>query len=188
MHIDSIPDPIDLQTLAASIRRSSNFRFSWQFYSVFTEALDSLGTVAKILDAIIAQPELHSFLAETLDDIYPRQFRIEPLHKHASVIPDGSFFLDTVARASLDRLGAYSRDLSPSTAQEREPIHKLFSQKGRYSAFTVVPGNNPDCEICRQHNSHLFSNWFYDVAWDYTLFVSWPNSALFWMGCLTDTD
>ena len=93
-----------------------------------------------------------------------------------------------MTRASLDRLGAYSRDLSPSTAEEREAVHKLFSRMGPYSAFKIDPGTHPDCDICRQHNSHLFSNWFFGVAWDYIFLVSWPLASLFWMGCLTDTD
>ena len=188
MHIEPISDAFDLQHLAASIRRSSNFRFAWQFYSVTAADLDSVGTVAEILSVIIAQPGLHAFLAISLDEIYPRDFQIEPLHKHASIVRDETSFLDTMARASLDRLGAYSRDLSRSTAEEREPIHKLFSRMGRYSAFTIASGINSDCNICRHHNSHLFSNWFFDVAWDYIFLLSWPRESLFWMGCLTDTD
>lgn len=188
MQIEATSDSFDLQHLAASIRHSSNFRFEWQFYSVTDADLDSIGTVAEVLSVIIAQPTLHAFLANSLDDIYPRDFQIEPLHRHASIVRDGASFLDTMTRASLDRLGAYSRDLSPSTAEEREPIHKLFSKMGRYSAFAIEPGRNADCDVCRYHNSHLFSNWFFDVAWDYIFLVSWSHASLFWMGCLTDTD
>ena len=188
MHINVIGDPFDLQHLAASIRNSSNFRFAWQFFSVSAADLDSIGSVAEILDVIVTQPVLHSFLANSLDEIYPREFQIAPLHKHASIVRDGAAFLDTLSRASLDRLGAYSRDLSRSTADERKPIHKLFSRMGHYTAFTIEPGRNQSCNICQEHNSHLFSNWFFDVAWDYIFLLSWPQASMFWMGCLTDTD
>lgn len=188
MRIEVIDDPFDLAPLAASIRRSSNFRFAWQFLAVHADDLQSVGTVAAVLDAMIRTPALHSFLIETMDDIYPRKFEIEPLHCHASIVADKSCFLDTITRASLDRLGAYSRELDASTAGEREPIHKLFSSAGRYFAYTIRPGARPDCDVCQHHNSHLFSNWFFDVAWDYTFMLTWPLASLFWIGCLTDTD
>ena len=188
MYLAPTTDPIDLKELATSIRRSSNFRFTWQFFTVTGKDLDSIGTVAELLSIVIEQPQLHSFLAKTLDEIYPRHLEVEPLHKHASIVLDPSSFLDTMARASLDRLGAYSRNLSPATADEREVIHKQFSQIGRYWAFTIDPGNSRDCSICQQHNNHLFSNWFYGVAWDYIFLVSWPHASVFWIGCLTDTD
>lgn len=188
VHIDVIDDPFDLSPLATSIRRSSNFRFAWRFFQVHAGDLRSVGTVAALLSLIIKNPLLHSFLADTLDNIYPRKFRIEPLHKHASIVPNGSSFLDTMACASLDRLGAYSRDLTPSSDYERGPIHKLFSSIGPYSAYTIHPGSQTDCDVCQHHNSHLFTNWFFDVAWDFTFLVTWPLTSQFWMGCLTDTD
>jgi hypothetical protein len=150
MHIEAICDSFDLGPLAASIRRSSNFRFAWQFYSVFGADLNALATTAEILRVIITQPSLHFFLANSLDDIYPRKFQIEPLHEHATIVRGGASFLDTMARASLDRLGAYSRELSPSTADEGEPIHKLFSRMGQYSAFTIEPGRVSTCTFCQQ--------------------------------------
>jgi hypothetical protein len=52
----------------------------------------------------------------------------------------------------------------------------------------LLPGNSPDCLACRNHNNHLFSTWFYGVAWDWCLFAIWPHCDLFWVGCLTDTD
>ena len=188
MQIVTIEDPFDLSKVADAIRRSSNFRFAWRFFSLYTNQLRSYATVATSLDAIIHQPELHSFLADSMDDIYPRKFEISPLHSHASIVNDNGYFLDTMTRASLDRLGAYSRNLSLSTSEERAPIHKLFSSIGPYVAFHTQPGNKPDCDICRSHNNHLFSNWFFDVAWDYTLLLTWPSASVLWMGCLTDTD
>jgi hypothetical protein len=188
MHIDAIEDPLGLGSLAASIRHSSNFRFAWRFYRVQGKDLRQVGSISAILRAIIEVPALHSFLADTPDNTYPSPFQIEPLHRHASIDRDLAGFLDTMARASLDRLGAYSQDLSPSTPDEREVINKLFSRVGSYSAYTINPGTQADCEDCRQHDSHLFSNWFYGVAWDYTFLVTWPLASILWMACLTDTD
>ena len=188
MHIAPIDDPLDLSDVACAIRRSSNFRFAWQFFSLYADDMRSYATIAASLDAIIRQRELHSFLAESMDVIYPRTFAIAPLHEHASIVNDGGYFLDTMTRASLDRLGAYSRDLSPSTSEERSPIHKLFSSIGPYVAFHTQPGNRSDCDDCRSPNNDLISNWFFDVAWDYTFLLTWPSASVLWMGCLTDTD
>lgn len=188
MQIVTVDDPFDLSEVADAIRRSSNFRFAWRFFSLYTNNLRSYATVAAALDAIILQPELHSFLADSIDDIYPRKLEISPLHIHASIVNDNGHFLDTMTRASLDRLGAYSRDLSNSTSKERAPIHKLFSSIGPYIAFHTQPGSRPDCEECRSYNNDLFSNWFFGVAWDYTFLLTWPSASVLWMGCLTDTD
>lgn len=188
MNLTPIDDPIDLTELAAAIRESSNFRFAWRFFSLMADDLRSYATVTASLDAIVRRPDLHSFLSESMDDIYPRQFKIEPLHKHASLAINGGYFLDTMARASLDRLGAYSHDLSPSTSGERDVIHRLFSSLGKYVAFHTKPGNDPNCDYCKTNNNDLVSNWFFDIAWDYTFLLTWPTASLLWMGCLTDTD
>lgn len=188
MKLTPIDDPIDLEPLAAAVRSSSNFRFAWQFYSLIADDLRAYSTVAASLDAITRRPDLHSFLSESMDDIYPRQFTIEPLHKHACLEMDDGYFHDVMARVSLDRLGAYSRDLSPSTSAERTVVHRLFSSAGEYFAFHTKPGNDPHCEYCKSHNNDLISNWFFDVAWDYTFLLTWPSASLLWMGCLTDTD
>ena len=188
MNIAAIDDPFDLTEVAVAIRRSSNFRFAWRFFWLCADDLHSTATVAASLSAIIHQRELHSFLADSMDDIYPRTFEISPLHVHASIVTDNEYFLDTLTRASLDRLGAYSRSLSASTSKERAPIHKLFSSIGPYLAFHTQAGNKPDCNDCRSHNNDLISNWFFDVAWDYTFLLTWPSASVLWMGCLTDTD
>ena len=188
MYLAPIEDPLDLNKLAVAIRSSSNFRFAWRFFTLYADDLRSYSTVAASLDAIVRQPDLHSFLSESMDDIYPRKFEIHPLHNHASLVNDGGYFLDTLTRASLDRLGAYSRDLSPSTSDERDAVHQLFSSVGRYIAFHTQPGSNPNCEYCKSRNSDLISNWFFGVAWDFTFLLTWPTASLLWMGCLTDTD
>lgn len=188
LNLSPTADPIDLSELAAAVRSSSNFRFTWRFFRLKAADLRAYSTVAASLDAIVRRSDLHSFLSDSMDDIYPRQFQIEPLHKHASLEIDSGYFLDTMARASLDRLGAYSRDLSPSTSDERAEIHRLFLSLGPYIAFHTKPGNDPNCEYCKIHNNDLISNWFFDVAWDFTFLLTWPNASVLWMGCLTDTD
>lgn len=188
MNLIAVDDPIDLSAVAAAIRKSSNFRFAWQFFDFGERRLSSPDAIRHALDAIVRREDLHSFLRHSLDNIYPREFQIEPLHRHASIQRDDGHFLDTMTRASLDRLGAYSRDMSPSTPIERQVIHKLFSSIGDYSAFATVSGSEPGCDICKRHNNELFCNWFFDVAWDYTFLVTWPSACLLWIGCLTDTD
>jgi hypothetical protein len=188
MNLTPVDDRIDLSAISAAVRSSSNFRFSWQFYDFKARDLLSPDTIRFALEAIIRREDLHAFLRHSLDDIYPREFEIEPLHSHASINRDNAYFLDTLTRASLDRLGAYSCDLTPSTAIEREPIHELFSSIGTYAAFTTTQGSFAGCEICKRHNNDLFCNWFFDVAWDYTFLLTWPTASVLWVGCLTDTD
>ena len=67
-------------------------------------------------------------------------------------------------------------------------VTMLSSRLGHFYAFTTVPGSQDGCDICANLNSHLFSNWFFDVAWDFTFFVTWPDARTLWMGCLSDTD
>jgi len=188
MILTPIDDRLDLAALASAIRSSSNFRFAWQFFSLHTDDLHSSSTVAASLDEIVRRPDLHSFLSDSMDDIYPRKFEINQLHRHASIVNNNGYFLDIMACASLDRLGAYSRDLSSSTSDERDVIHRVFSSIGEYTAFYTEPGKHPDCEYCKSHNNDLISNWFFDVAWDFTFLLTWPTVSLLWMGCLTDTD
>lgn len=188
MEIAAVDDFIDLTQIATSIRASSNFRFAWRFFRVTGIDLRSHGGVMAAFNAIVDQADLHAFLRGTLDDIYPRDFTIERLHKHCSLTTAKGQFLDTMARAANDRLGAYSRSLSASTSVERGVIESLFSRLGHFYAFTTTPGSQDGCEICARHNSHLFSNWFFDVAWDFTFFVTWPDVETLWMGCLSDTD
>ena len=188
MFLTPIDDPVDLEGLAKAIRGSSNFRFAWQFFRVYGEDLRASATVAQALDVIVKNSEHHSFLADSMDPRFPQRFEIHPLHIHATLELDGGCFLDTMACASLDRLGAYSCDVSPSTSDERREIHRIFSGPGRYFAFHPQRGDDPDCEHCRKRNNELFSNWFFDVAWDFTFLVTWQDASLLWMGCLTDTD
>lgn len=188
IHLSLTDDRFDLTALSKSICASSNFRFAWQFYEYYGPNLEAPDAIRNALNLIATTDSLHDFLRTSLDDIYPRDFEIEPLHEHATIKQDGSYFLDTVTRASLDRLGAYSRDLSFSTAAERKPVYELFASIGKYSAFNTGPGSQAGCDVCRHHNNDLISNWHYDVAWDYTFILTWSHASILWFGCLTDTD
>ena len=188
MHLTLTADHFDLTHVANAIRASSNFRFAWQFYHSDAPNLNSPDTVRAALDTIVEDERLHSFLRLSLDNVYPREFEIGRLHEHATIEQDNAYFLDTLARAALDRLGAYSREHTPASESEREPINHLFSGIGTYCAFTTRQGAEPGCVACKHLNNDLFCNWFYDVAWDYTFILTWPSVSTLWLGCLTDTD
>lgn len=188
LNICTTDDPFDLNPLAERIRACSNFRFAWQFFATSGYDLFAKTSARAILDAIVDREDLHAFLRSSMDAIYPREFTIKRLHPHCSLNLDNDVFVDTLARAANDRLGAYSRSLHESSAAERQPIDALFSKLGKYNALHTVPGKSPDCETCQHHNSDLISSWFFDIAWDYTLLVIWPERQIVWLGCLTDTD
>ena len=51
-----------------------------------------------------------------------------------------------------------------------------------------VIGEMEGCLECRGHNAHLFSDWFYGVAWDWCYCVIWEARRLVGLLCMTDTD
>ena len=173
--------------LAGQIRRSSNFRFSWQFYQF--EGFDpcSSAGVRESLSLIIDTPHLHRFLRDSFADVPCDGFEIEPLHEHCHFVV-ASDFESILARAAADRLGAYSVDLHEANLAECALIGDLFRMVGEYQAFELMSGNVPGCAVCRTRNNELFSTWFYGVAWDWCFIVTWPKQKVLWLGCLTDTD
>jgi hypothetical protein len=110
------------------------------------------------------------------------------LHNHCQIRECTDEFVDTFARGVFDHLGAYSRDLRESNTNERGFVRKTFSLLGDFVAYSIFPGNAPNCDDCKQYNHQLYSNWFFDVAWDFTYFVIWPDSKIVWVGCFSDTD
>ena len=186
-NLSTTKDALDLADLAGRIRASSNFRFNWQFCECAGIDPRSPAAVRDALDLIVADENLHRFLRESFDDSYDGAFEIEPVHEHCRVeaAPD---FETILAAAAADRLGAYSQDLQQATAQECAEIAELFHRPGDYCEFQLLPGNVPGCSLCGTHNQHLFTNWFYGVAWDWCLLATWPDRNLLWLGCLTDTD
>jgi hypothetical protein len=181
-------DPFSLNPLATRVRASSNFRFKWQFYQA--EDLDPRSTksVSAAVELIVLSPTLHQFLRDSFVADYDDTFMINPIHEHCQFVPDRGSFEDILASAANDHAGAYSRDLRNATPPEKASIAETFSSIGDYHAYHLRPGSTPGCPMCREHNNHAFTTWFYGVAWDWCLLAAWPERRLFWMGCLTDTD
>jgi hypothetical protein len=180
--------PFSLNDLAARIRKSSNFRFNWQFYQCMGVGPQWPPSIRQALDAIIATPELHAFLQESFEPMYAEAFEIKPLHEHCRVDAAAGEFEKILAGAAGDHLGAYSQILRDATADEKQAIKELFESPGRYRAYELLSGNVPGCPACRDRYNYLFSNWFYGVAWDRCFLALWPRRNLLWVGCLTDTD
>ena len=188
MRIARIPDPIDLSDAASRIRSSSSFRLAWQFHQIDDVDNIDADTCRTLLNNIVADPNLHDFLRSSIDDIYPRDFEIWPLHEHCEIRECTDDFVDTFARGVFDHLGAYSRDLRQSTTDEVQYVRQSFSELGSFLAYSIFPGAHADCPDCQQYNHQLFSNWFFDVAWDFTYFVAWTERKIIWVCCLSDTD
>ena len=178
--------PISLDDLTARIRANSNFRFDWQFFQFGGFDPRSPEGVRNLLEEIIAVPDLHRFLKDSFISEYHPAFNISPLHQHAKVVAAPGVFEDILARAANDRLGAYSPNLRPADGREMEEIRQEFGQIDTYFPFELQSGIVPGCVNCTY--SHIFSNWFCSVAWDWTLIATWPSWELLWVGCLTDTD
>lgn len=187
-YVSTCDAPFSLDDLAAQIRKSSSFRFAWQFYSWSGADPRSPAAARWALTEIIATPELHHFLRESFEPLYAPRFEISPLHNHSEVLPADDEFEHALAGAAADRTGAYARCSYQTTPGERQAVHDLFCLAGDYATFHFVQGNVPGCAVCGQYNGQLFTTWFYGVAWDWCLMAAWPARDLFWLGCLTDTD
>src|SRR5438046_615762 len=112
--------PFSLEDLTARILKSSNFRFEWQFYQVTGIDLRSPIDIRCALDSIIARPDLHRFLQESFQRMYHNVFEIEPLNKHCQIVTASDEFENILASAAGDHLGAYSRELRPANASEKQ--------------------------------------------------------------------
>lgn len=185
--LDSEP-PIDLEPLARGVRQSSNFRFAWQWFHTPLAQGSSAIAARSVLDEMIADPACHQFLRDSFVALYDPLFEIQPLHAHCLLTPANEDFEETLARAAAGRLGAYSAELFPASSPERQQVRHLFETPGRYASFELQPGHAAGCQQCQAHNGHLFSSWFYGVAWDWCYVLLWPQAGLAWVGCLTDTD
>jgi hypothetical protein len=183
--LEPIDAPIELEPLAARVRASSNFRFSWQWFSCPPSASTETGEVRRILEAVIDRPDCHAFLNDSRD---PGPFTIERLHEHVGFAAADGSFEQALARAAADQLGAYSRTYLAATPDQAKEIRDIFGALGPYRAFELTPGNVVGCSTCKHHNSHVFSSWFYGVAWDWLFCVRWTERPFAWIGCLSDTD
>jgi hypothetical protein len=140
--------------------------------------------VRGILGAVIDRSDCHAFLIDSLER---GPFIIERLHEHVGFVVSDSFE-QVLARAAADQLGAYSRILSDAPPDQIKEIHAIFGALGPYTAFELTPGNVSGCAVCKVYNNHLFTSWFYGVAWDWLFCVRWTERPLAWIGCLSDTD
>lgn len=171
--------------LIESIRSVSNFRVACQFYQSPAWRIESEADVARAFRCIVEESNLHSFLVDTFDRELNEQFKIEHPHEHCKFKAITSME-PTLARAAANQLGAYS-GLKKAKPMQIHRIKDLFSSLGPYVTYELMDGNESGCNICG-FNSRLYSNWFYDVAWDWTYFVTWPLAETCLMICMTDTD
>lgn len=185
--LDSVA-PVSLGDLAARIRRSSNLRFNWQWFSLDAVPAASSSEARGILDNVVREPACHRFLQESFKDLYEPTFKIEPIHEHCQVVDATHDFEGILARAATDRLGAYSRELTEAPASEVMAVRAIFGPVFPYSVFSLQAGAVANCAACESHYSHLFTNWFYCVAWDWCFCLLPRGTATAWVGCLTDTD
>ena len=186
--ISEIEAPISLDELAARICSLSNFRFNWQWFRLDSNYSSSVQDAWRILSTLIIDTQCHQFLFDNFVPEYNDDFEIAPIHEHSILVNSEGDFENVVASAAADKLGAYSRYLSNATTMECAEIRHLFGEIGSYVSYELQPGNVPDCEKCAERNSHLFTTWFYGVAWDWCFVLIWKDINLAWVGCLTDTD
>ncbi|MCP5120205.1 MAG: hypothetical protein GY953_56130 [bacterium] len=177
-----------LQRLKRTIEATSNFRFGWQFFELSGVDGVSPGAGLRVLQAMISDQDCHGFLRQTFDPLYDKSFEIGSIHEHCRMSTDSGELENVLAAAANDHLGAYSGHLRDARPAEAAGIRTIFENLGSYQAFQLLPGEVQQCSICAEYNNHLFTNWFYGVAWDWCFVVTWPRRHRAWVGCLTDTD
>jgi len=173
------------ERLASRICGSSNFRVAWQMFQCDGPCKATPRTARQILETACLVPELHLFLAPEVRDQWPSRLH---LHEHCTIEPAAGSFENILARAVSDRLGAYSHSLAEATCDEMGGVRDVFNGLGSYVPFELVPGGVPGCATCQEHNSHLFSEWFYAVAWDWCHCIIWEARKLALLWCMSDTD
>jgi hypothetical protein len=173
------------ELFASRIRGSSNFRVAWQMFQCDGPCKATPRTARQILETICLVPELHLFLAPEVQDQPPSALH---LHEHCFLEPAAGSFENILARAVADRLGAYSHSLAEATRNEMNAVRDLFNGPGSYVSFELLPGEVAECATCQAHNGHLFSDWFYAVAWDWCHCIIWETRKLALLWCMSDTD
>jgi hypothetical protein len=83
--------------------------------------------------------------------------------------------MDPFARAATcvrgrDRAGAYSPSHHEASIAERRTVEELFGALGEYEVAKLALHEAPGCPTCGW-NAHLFSSWFFGVAWDWCYVV-----------------
>jgi hypothetical protein len=182
-------DGIDVhfEQLAARIRRSSNFRVAWQLFEWDGPCKASPRTARQVIETIALVPEYQTFLANS-EPPFTKPLNIQPIHAHSVFKAAGGTFERTLARAAADRLGAHSRIRADALPEQIRDVENRFQRPGPYVPFELLPGEVNGCLACRGHNAHLFSDWFFGVAWDWCYCVIWEARRLVGILCMTDTD
>jgi len=186
-----IPDsdvPASLDEIATRVRRSSNFRFTWQWFELGAATMVLPADAARVMGAVIATPTCHAFLRDSFDPMYDHTFTIEAVHEHARFREATLDFERTLARAAEDRLGAYSRHLTDADPADVDLVRQASGTVAPYKVFILEPGQTTGCAVCQAHNGYLFTNWFYGVAWDWCFCLLSSTRPLACVGVLTDTD
>jgi hypothetical protein len=181
--------PIDHRDLSRAIRASSNFQFEIIFFRWEDDGRPVAEAARSVLETFIATPELHAPLRERFHGGYRpgTTFEISPLEAHAVLLAADGELDGELARASLDRAGAYSQSLQPASLTEARAVSKIFGALGRYEVAKLAAQPVPGCPTCGW-NGHLFSNWFFGVAWDWCYVVLWREARTAAIVCMTDTD
>ena len=180
--------PVALAELAERVRRSSNFRFDWQWFALDAPMSASPSAARRILETVVSAPACHRFLEESFKDLYEPAFKIEAIHEHCRTVDVTHDFERILARAANDGLGAYSRELIDARPSEVMAVRELFGPAFPYSVFDLRPGEVANCRGCEPYNNHIFTNWFYGVAWDWCFCLMPHGKPIAWVACLTDTD
>lgn len=178
---------LDFRPIAVRIQRSSNFRVAWQLFQWIGPCKAAPRTAQQALDTVVSVPAFQTFLANS-EPPFTKPLNVQSIHAHCAFKAAGGTFEQTLARAAADRLGAHSRILADAPPEQLREAEKVFQQLGSYVPFELIPGEVKGCLECRRHNAHLFSDWFYGVAWDWCYCVIWKDRSLVALLCLTDTD
>ena len=178
---------LDFQPIAARIQRSSNFRVAWQLFEWVGPCEATPRTAWHALETIVLVPEYQAFLANS-GPPFTKPPTVQPIHAHCEFKTACGTFERTLARGAADRLGAHSRILTDASPGQISDVEKVFRGPGPYVPFELLPGEVAGCMECRGHNVHLFSSWFYGVAWDWCYCVIWEDRSLVGLLCMTDTD
>ncbi|PHR88853.1 MAG: hypothetical protein COA78_36165 [Blastopirellula sp.] len=143
---------------------------------------------SRIIEGLRNAPQHHSFLADQDPQSEGEQYTFDPIHRHARWVANNEEVLDILARGRLNKLGAYSTSHQEPSRQEKDRIDALLSAKGPYKSYSLWQGDDPTCAVCSQYNNHLFSNFFYEVAWDWCIQIVWADVQECCIIFLTDTD
>lgn len=142
----------------------------------------------ELLLYVVGNDDVWRTLRGSFDDMYDAELEVSTPHEHSTFVQEEDRVEALLAQAAANRLSPYSVRTSPATQREIGKIRRAFAAHGPYEAMELVPGSQEGCQGCLAHNNHLFSTWFYGVAWDWCFVVWWPSRAIACLLVLTGTD